>query len=585
MTVREMVCQMLMLDFTFWNDENGNKCGVESLNDYVRDAIIRNKFGGVILFDACLRDAKKAYKLVRELHEAATSKDAINQIPLLMAIDQEGGRMVRLKDGVSMPGNLALGAIGSEAITRRTAGILAGEVASLGFNLNFAPVLDINNNPNNPVIGTRSFSSDAMMVAKHGKAYIEGLHQNNVLCCVKHFPGHGDTSVDSHTGLPSIDKTFEEISEFELIPYKENLKDADMVMTAHILYPNIEKETYTSISTKQKITLPATLSKTIITGILRKKLKYDGVVITDALSMRAISNHFKLLDTTRLAINAGVDILLMPFKINSKRDINELEWYITQVCEMIYRGEIDLCQVEKAVKRILKLKNKIFVKREGHAKAINFVGAPSHRNFEFEVAKKAITLLKNDRVLPLKQDKSILIFVSNDVEKIEIENAISKLQENNGHNYQIVEYGTIPNKDIKGYILKADYVIFTFGETIKSNIEENSDLYKRILSADFIIKETHRQYKKVIAISCWLPDNVAILQETDCILCCYEEKENKANFDGRNHTIVPNLMAAFTKIIDNSPFTGKLPTTIYKLDDSYNYTDEILYNIGFSAEK
>ena len=585
MTLREKVCQMLMLDFTFWNDENGNKVGVESLNEDVRKSIIKNKFGGVVLFDACLKDARKAYKFVSDMQEAATSKEAINQIPLLMAIDQEGGRMVRLKEGVAMPGNLALGAVDSEDVTKKAAGVLAGEVASLGFNINFAPVLDINNNPNNPVIGTRSFSSDAKMVSKHGRAYIEGLHQNNMLCCVKHFPGHGDTSVDSHTGLPSIDKTYEEISKFELVPYRECLKEADMVMTAHILYPKIEKETYTSISTGEKITLPATLSKTIITGILRKKLNYDGVVISDALTMRAISNHFKLLDVTKLAINAGVDILLMPFKINSKKDIGELEWYISQVCEMIYRGEIDVCKVEEAAQRILKLKQKIFAQSKGHAKAIEFIGAPNHRSFEFNVARKAVTLLKNDRVLPLKQEKTILIFVSNDVERIEIKNAILMYQRDLGFKCHIVVYGSVSNQEIREHILKADYVIFTFGETIKSNIEENSDLYKRILSADFIIKETHRQFKKAIAISCWLPDNVAILQEADAIICCYEERENKANFDGKNHTIVPNLIAAFTKIIDGTSFTGKLPTTIYKLDSAYNYTKEVLYNIGFSIEK
>ncbi len=165
-----------------------------------------------------------------------------------MTVDQEGGNVARIGFGTSGIGNMALAATGDPSNAKEMAELYGKEMGLLGINTDFAPVVDVNNNPNNPIIGIRSFSDSPKMVAEYGISYIEGLHETGTIATLKHFPGHGNTDTDSHTGFPLIDSTYEELKEFELIPFQKTIDaGADMVMTAHIQYPQIEKETYTSI--------------------------------------------------------------------------------------------------------------------------------------------------------------------------------------------------------------------------------------------------------------------------------------------------------------------------------------------------
>lgn len=216
----------------------------------------------------------------------------------LIGIDQEGGAVVRVTFLPQPPSAMALGAGGDADRAEAVGAAVARGLKSLGINWNFAPVLDVNNNPANPVIGERSFSNDPAEVSRLAAAWMRGSLREGVACCVKHFPGHGDTHVDSHHALPTVDKSREELNALELAPFKALAGQAPAMMTAHIVYPQIDPDR------------PATLSPQLIGGILRQDWGYDGVVITDALMMKAVAERFGYARSAVMAIEAGADMVL-----------------------------------------------------------------------------------------------------------------------------------------------------------------------------------------------------------------------------------------------------------------------------------
>jgi len=216
----------------------------------------------------------------------------------LIGIDQEGGAVVRATFLPQPPSAMALGASGDAGRAEAVGAAVARGLKSLGINWNFAPVLDVNNNPANPVIGERSFSNDPAEVSRLAAAWMRGSLREGVACCVKHFPGHGDTHVDSHHALPTVDKTRAELDALELAPFKALAGQAPAMMTAHIVYPQIDPDR------------PATLSPQLIGGILRQDWGYDGVVITDALMMKAVAERFGYAKSAVMAIEAGADMVL-----------------------------------------------------------------------------------------------------------------------------------------------------------------------------------------------------------------------------------------------------------------------------------
>ena len=241
----------------------------------------------------------------------------------MLAIDQEGGIVYRLGSGTALPGNMAIGATNDPKLAKEAGQIIGRELSALGLNVDFAPVLDTNNNPQNPVIGLRSFSSDPNRVAYLGIPMMKGIQDYNVAVAAKHFPGHGDTAVDSHTGLPLVDKSLAELEKLELLPFKKAMDaGVDLLMTAHIQYPQIEKDQVVSKETGEKIYVPATLSDDILTGLVRKKYGYKGVIVSDAMGMDAIAKNFGEVEAVKMAIKAGVDLVLMPTTLRSKADLN-----------------------------------------------------------------------------------------------------------------------------------------------------------------------------------------------------------------------------------------------------------------------
>jgi beta-N-acetylhexosaminidase len=254
---------------------------------FLRDNHIR----AVCLFRGNLGTEAEVRQLTADLREAMDSK-------ALIGLDQEGGSVVRATFLPQPPAAMALGAWGDEAMTEEVGAAVSRGIRSLGFNWNFAPVLDVNNNPANPVIAERSFSEDPKEVARLARAWMRGALREGVACCVKHFPGHGDTHVDSHRDLPVVDKPLSQLQSLEFLPFAELKDEAPAMMTAHIVYPQLDPEH------------PATLSKKVLGDILRDQWKYDGVVITDSLVMKAIHDRYGHDQAAVMTLRAGADMAM-----------------------------------------------------------------------------------------------------------------------------------------------------------------------------------------------------------------------------------------------------------------------------------
>jgi beta-N-acetylhexosaminidase len=255
--------------------------------DFLRSHQIR----GVCLFRKNLVDAQQLRQLTAELRRAMGPH-------ALIGIDQEGGSVARIPFLPQAPSAMALGAIGDEAVAAEVGAAVSRGLRSMGINWNFAPVIDVNNNPANPVIAERSFGADPDHVARMAGAWMRGALAEGVACCVKHFPGHGDTHMDSHHALPTVDKSLAELEALELRPFRALADQAPAMMTAHIVYPHIDPDH------------PATLSAKVLGGILRKAIGYRGVVITDALMMRAVHDRYGHAKASVMALQAGADMVL-----------------------------------------------------------------------------------------------------------------------------------------------------------------------------------------------------------------------------------------------------------------------------------
>lgn len=334
--------QMIMVGFRGL-DVNDN-------SPIVRDIFDRH-IGGVVLYDydvpadTPLRNIESP----AQLKQLTAKLQAASPIPLLIAIDQEGGSVSRLKQSAGFPPTVSakeLGSINDLPLTRRNAAQIAKTLAELGINLNLAPVVDLDINPDNPIIGRlgRSFSADPEIVTGHAAEFIKAHHKLGVLCALKHFPGHGSSTGDSHLGLTDITNTW---SSNELIPYENLIGQglADVIMTAHVYNANLDSE------------FPATLSKPVLTGLLRKQLNYDGVIISDCMQMRAITDHYGFEAAIRAAIEAGVDIILIAN--NSVFDEDAASRAIAVIKKLVRQGKISPQRINQSYLRIKELKERL----------------------------------------------------------------------------------------------------------------------------------------------------------------------------------------------------------------------------------
>lgn len=309
------------------------------ITDEFRQAVQDYYFGNIILFRENLVDEEQTKRLCKELHDLVVEATGIAPI---ISIDQEGGNVTRLTDdSINIPSAMALAATADEALIQRMNFINGKVLLDHGFNLNLGPVLDINCEPDNPVIGVRSYSDDPQKVAKYGRIAFEALQEAGIMSSAKHFPGHGDTKVDSHIGLPKVDISREQLDQREFVPFVEAAHNGiTTIMTTHILFPQLEKENY-----------PATMSKTILTDILRKEMQFKGLIISDCMEMKAIADHYGTAFGTKTAFGAGVDLVFIshtpPLAVEA----------VETVYKAVEESELTIEQIEESYNRIQEYKN------------------------------------------------------------------------------------------------------------------------------------------------------------------------------------------------------------------------------------
>ncbi len=300
-----------------------------TLPQAVQNALENRRIGGVILFARNIANVKQVIKLTESILKAAPTA--------FISVDQEGGRVQRIRER-KIPPMFSIGQQNDEILAEKVGFEIASELAKLGFNLNFAPCADVWTNPKNQVIGDRSFSSDPKVVARLSNALANGLKRGNVMPCAKHFPGHGDTLLDSHLALPTVMHDMSRLEKVELAPFRSLIRQKiPMIMTAHLLVPAIDPE------------LPITLSKLGISRLLRQKMGYDGVVISDDLEMKAIADRFTLKQQITLGLHAEIDIFLI---CHTQQKWEEAFKILQELAE----NPEDRTLIEKAVKRVAKLK-------------------------------------------------------------------------------------------------------------------------------------------------------------------------------------------------------------------------------------
>lgn len=342
--LEQKIAQMLMVGF--------RGLTLDESNYIVRD-IREHRIGGIILFD---RDAKlgtygRNISSPGQLKALTASLRALSATPLFMAVDQEGGKVVRLKESYGFPPTVTaqyLGTLNNPEVTRMYADSIGSTLAENGLNMNFAPVVDLNINPQSPAIGKleRSFSADPNIVTNHARIFVETHDKSHVSTCFKHFPGHGSASVDSHLGFVDVTDTW---SPVELEPYRNLINEGNcrMVMTAHVFNRKIDAE------------LPATLSKPFITGMLREQLGFDGVVVTDDLQMQGLTQFFDYKTIVEKSILAGVDIILVSNNLDYDPEITPTT--ITYVKELVRAGKISEQRIDQSYRRIMALKNRLAI--------------------------------------------------------------------------------------------------------------------------------------------------------------------------------------------------------------------------------
>ncbi len=352
------------------------------------DLIRNHHIGGIILFSRNVQDAQQVLELTHNLQMIA--KTAGHPAPLLIAIDQENGIVQRLGQGTTLfPGNMALGAIGSEQLAYDVAQATGRELKALGINMNLAPVVDVNNNPANPVIGVRSFGEDPHQVARLAAAAVKGFRAAGVISDLKHFPGHGDTAVDSHLALPIISSTLEQLEAIELVPFKSGIEaGADSVMIAHISFPAV---------THQEA-LPATVSPAIVRGLLREKLGFDGVIISDCMEMNGVAETIGTERAAVMALQAGVDLVLVSHTY--ARQLGSIE----AIQLALQAGNLPPEVVRLAAEHVLRLKDRLLSWDSLLAAPVpEWVGGSSHQHLRDQAYELSTTQVRNDdALLPLR---------------------------------------------------------------------------------------------------------------------------------------------------------------------------------------
>jgi beta-N-acetylhexosaminidase len=374
--LRDKVAQLFVVGFRGTEPD-------ESVRELVEAGV-----GGVIYFARNVESPEQVADLSRSLQRTAAESDSR---PLLITVDEEGGAVSRLPRDGRLPGQMAIGATRDPALARRAAAAKARELRAVGINANLAPVLDVNNNPDNPVIGVRSFGEDPELVGELGAAVAEGFRRDGVVACGKHFPGHGDTAVDSHVDLPVVEHGRDRLDRVELPPFRAAIEAGiGAIMTTHVAFPE-----FTGGAER-----PATLSEPVVTGLLRERLGFDGLIATDCMEMDAIADGVGTPAAAVQAVEAGCDLVTVSHTPATQRAA------IDAVVAAVQSGRIDETRIDESVRRILRTKTEYNVGK-APTDAVSWAEANAEsRRFARRIAEQGVTTVR-DRAgrLPIDGDR------------------------------------------------------------------------------------------------------------------------------------------------------------------------------------
>ena len=392
MTLEQKVGQVFMLGFEGTSLNAANRALIQGLH-----------LGGVTLFARNVDDGPQLARLDADLQTIA------DPVPLFISVDQEGGLVVRVTEGATIfPGNMAIGAAGDRSLARQVAEAAASELLAMGVNMDLGPVVDVNTNPLNPVIGVRSFGSNVDLVSQLGTDTIQTIQASGISAVAKHFPGHGDTDVDSHRDLPVVPHPLERLQSLELVPFKAAMRaGVDGIMTAHLYLPQIEPQA----------DVPATLSRTVLTGLLREQLGYQGLILTDALDMDAIKKDRTAAEAAVQAFQAGADLLLVAgITAEDRRHLGEGP---PALLAAVKSGRVAEARLDASVLRILEAKARRGVLpglvSPPAAPDTAVLNSPEHRALALDVARKAVTVQRDSAgLLPLDPSQRVLVVVADE---------------------------------------------------------------------------------------------------------------------------------------------------------------------------
>ena len=521
MTLEQAVGQQFLLTFE----------GREAPPNQFLEVLRRQHVGGVVLFrHKNMGNLTELCGLTQALQRAATES---GQPPLLIAADQEGGQLIAVDQTTPFPGNMALGAAGSDKLAYKVGRAIGKELSAVGVNVDFAPVCDVNNNPQNPVIGTRSFGEDPKLVARMSAALIRGLQSSGVAATAKHFPGHGDTSSDSHRGAPIVTHDAKRIRSVELVPFRAAVNSGvRLVMTAHIVMPALNGGSNE---------LPATLSHKILRDLLRRKMHFNGVIVSDALDMHAMEQGSGYVAETMAAVAAGIDLLLF------NHDLARVEPACSNLVQAARRGLLSANEIHLSARRILALKN--WIKRQPQ-QPLAVIGCKEHLHLAQEVARKSITLVRDTaRQLPLRVAPNEKIAVAlprpQDLTPADTSSYVKPMLADALRRYHPrvddFSFSMNPAAEEIGALCEqlAKYEVVVLGTINATAHPRQAELVQKLL----------KQRTQLIAVALRMPYDLAVYPEATAYVCTY--------------SILPPAMEALAEaLFGRISFAGILPVTI-----------------------
>ncbi|MBK8552337.1 MAG: glycoside hydrolase family 3 C-terminal domain-containing protein [Ignavibacteria bacterium] len=532
MTLREKIAQMVISNSDGYSLDEGSK-----EFQRLRNLIENEKIGGLIFFKG---NSVQEAGLINRLQ-------TLSETPLLISADFERGTKMRLDDGSLFPSNMALGATRNPELAYQMGLQIAKECKAIGVHQNYAPVVDVNNNSLNPIINVRSYGEDPELVSSMADQFIKGMQDGNVIATAKHFPGHGDTDVDSHSDLPVLNFTKDRLDNLELIPFKSAVKnDVISVMIAHLSLPSIDNES----------NVPASLSKSVVEGVLIDELKFSGLVVTDALNMAGVVKHFSAEEVALRCVNAGVDLILMPQ--GESVTISAIETAVNN-------GSVSEERINTSARKILNAKywlklneNKLI--DEGSVSSI--VNSNDAKKISQQIADESLTLVKNNNSLvPFNNapdQNCLIISLNNGNEKANSDYFLSTFNEKN-------KFKSVSYYDLNGDITDAGEIITDADNydviiiPIYAKVKIKTGTVGLPDSQISLISSLTSKGKKVLVVSFGNPYLIQGFPDIDSYICAYSDAETSIN-------------SAINSFYGTIKYKGKLPVTI---SDQFKYGDGI----------